>query len=260
MPTSIPLTPRRRWALAIGLPFVIASIGYSALNYVSLIGEDSYAVAATPVPGSGEVTLGVGSGDIYVSPSDNGRSVYSAKVYYSLVRPKLHWKPSANGAFLVGGPNCFWVGSCGVNLRLSLLSGRAVDASSGSGNVSVRNLTGAVQVNDGSGNIVAKDLSGALKLSDSSGNISGTGLASGSVRAADGSGNVDLDFNKPPAEVKVHDGSGNITVRVPSNVSYYVVGDASSGSSNIYVPQDRLSRFIIDLSDGSGNINVLPLR
>ena len=90
MTTPIPLTRSRRRALAIGLPFVLAAVGFGALNYVSLVGEDSYRVPPTAIPGTGTVTFGVGSGDITVSPRSDGRSEYSGMVYYSLIKPKLH--------------------------------------------------------------------------------------------------------------------------------------------------------------------------
>lgn len=260
MSAPIALNPSRRWALAIGLPFVLVAIGFGALNYVSLVAEDSYRVPATTVPGTGEVTLGVGSGDVAVSPSRDRRSEYSGKVYYSLIKPKLHWQPSSDGAVLAGGPNCFWIGNCGVTLRLSVPPSRAVHASSGSGDVDVSGLTGAVRVGDGSGDVVADNLSGSVRLSDGSGNITGTGLASLRVRASDGSGNVRLSFTKPPEQVRVTDSSGNITVAVPAGVAYYVVAKASSGSTHVDVPQDSRSPRTIYLSDGSGNITVVPSR
>jgi hypothetical protein len=103
-------------------------------------------------------------------------------VYYSLVKPKLHWKASSGGTILAGGPNCFWIGSCGANVRLSVPPGRPVHASSGSGDVNVSGLTGAVRVGDASGDIVVNGLSGPLDqtgpnshhtmyLSDDSGDI-----------------------------------------------------------------------------------------
>ena len=258
MTTPIPLTRSRRRALAAGLPFVLAAVGFGALNYVSLVGEDSYRVPPTAIPGTGTVTLGVGSGDIIVSPSSDGRSEYSGMVYYSLVKPKLRWKASSGEAFLAGGPSCFWIGSCGGNLRLSVPPGRPVHASSGSGNVSISGLSGAVRAGDGSGDIVVNGLSGPLEANNSSGNIEASGLTSRSVKVNDDSGNVKLSFTKPPARVTVTVASGNITVVVPAGTTYYVVPSVTSGTKHIDVQTGPNSQHTMYLSDDSGDINVLP--
>lgn len=258
MTTPIPLTRSRRRALAIGLPFVLAAVGFGALNYVSLVGEDSYRVPPTAIPGTGTVTFGVGSGDITVSPRSDGRSEYSGMVYYSLIKPKLHWKTSSGGAFLAGGPNCFWIGNCGANLRLSVPPERPVHASSGSGDVEVSGLTGSVRVGDGSGDIVVNRLSGPLDLINSSGNIEASGLASRNVKANDDSGDVKLSFTKPPARVTVAVASGNITIVVPAGTTYYIVANVVSGSKHIEVETGPNSHHTMYLSDDSGDVNVLP--
>lgn len=247
-------------ALAIGLPFVFAAIGYGGLGFVSLVAHDHFRVPARSVPGTHKVTIGVGSGDVSVSPSHDGRSQFSGVVYYSLFRPKLHWRATPAGVVhLSGGPICLgWAWDCGANLQLSIPPGRYVQASSGSGNVRAHDLSGSVKLSSGSGDVVAKTLSGPLTLYAGSGNITATGLSSPTVRASDGSGDVKLAFTKPPTQVRVGDSSGNITIALPANVAYYVVAHASSGSTNISVPQDPKSHRVVRLSDGSGNIKVVP--
>jgi DUF4097 and DUF4098 domain-containing protein YvlB len=118
-------------------------------------------------------------------------------------------------------------------------------------------LTGALNLNAGSGDITLDHLSGALILNAGSGDINGTSISATKVQANDSSGDVDLSFNRVPKDVDIDDGSGDITVAVPANVSYSVVAKASSGSTTIRVPTNPLSHNVIHLSAASGDISVV---
>jgi hypothetical protein len=251
------LSPGRRLALVLGVPFVLAAIVDGGFQCVSLVGQDSYRIAAITAPIANKVSVGVGNGDITVVPGTGKRAVISGVVNYSLFRPVVKWDHTATGTFLVG-PNCFWAGNCGAELTLSTPAGEAVRATSSSGNVNARNLTGALDLQDASGDIVLNYVSGPLVLSASSGDITGTDLSATKVQANDSSGDVDLSFDSAPHEVDVSDASGDITVAVPANVSYSVVAKAGSGSSNVNVPTNPLSHNVIHLNDDSGDINVVP--
>ena len=257
MPDRLVLTTGRRWALVVGLPFVLAAIVDGGFQCVALVGQDSYRVAPIMAPIANKVSVGVGNGDITVVPGTGKRAVLSGVVNYSLFRPDIKWQHTATGTFLVG-PNCFWAGNCGAELTLATPPGEAVGATSGSGNVSARSLTGALDLQDASGDIVVGYVSGPLVLSDSSGDITGTYISATKVNANDSSGDVDLSFDRVPHDVDVSDASGDITVAVPANVSYSVVAHSYSGSSNINVPTNPLSHNVIHLSDDSGDISVVP--
>jgi hypothetical protein len=251
------LTPGRRWALVLGVPFVLAAIVDGGFQCVALVGQDSYRIAAIMAPIANKVSVGVGNGDITVVPGTGKRAVLSGVVKYSLFRPVVKWEHTATGTFLVG-PNCFWAGNCGAELTLATPAGEAVHATSSSGDVNARNLTGALDLQDASGDIVLNYVSGPLVLSASSGDITGSYISATKVQANDSSGDVDLSFDRAPHDVDVSDASGDITVAVPANVSYSVVAKAGSGSTNINVPTNPLSHNVIHLSDDSGDINVVP--
>lgn len=254
-----PPRPRaRRLTLAIGLPLVLALIIWGAFGVVSLAGQDSYRIPPTALPGSGRLTASVGSGDVAISPSNDGRSSYHGVVHYSLFRPNLHWRTSTDQAVLSGQPICIGWGNCGVNLRLAVPANRPVNTKAGSGDIRVRDLTAAVEARTGSGDILASRLSGQLQAFNTSGQITGTQLTSKRVLARETSGDVTLAFSKPPTQVRATDSSGNITVAVPGNVAYYIVAKAGSGATSIRVPQNPSARRKIYLRDGSGNITVVP--
>lgn len=258
MPHNLKLDPPRRWALAIGVPFALAAVAYGGFTYVALVGQDSYNVHAAVAPVDARVTVGIGCCNLTVVPSPDGRDHLSGVVSYSLVRPQVHWEDTATGSVLEG-PNCRpMIGNCGATFTLAVPLGQATGASTGSGNVQASRLAGALTLKDGSGNIVMDHLSGPLVLSDSSGDITGTDLSAAKVQAHDGSGDVELSFDRAPDEVKVSDSSGDITVEVPTNARYYIEASTSSGSTNIAVASDRLSQRVIYLTDGSGDIQVVP--
>ncbi len=256
MTEHLELTAGRRWALVLGLPLVLGGICYGGLDYVALVGEDTYRIAPITAPIGTKVAVGVDDGDITVVPSSGKQAVLTGVIDYSLVHPVVKWEQTANGTFLVG-PYCFWAGSCGAELTLAVPGGEAVRASSGSGDVSARDLTSALNLDDGSGDILLDHLSGSMVLSAGSGDITGTYLSTTKVQANDSSGDVDLSFTRAPDDVDVSDASGDITVAVPANVSYSVVAKSGSGSTNINVPTNPLSHNVIHLSDDSGDISVV---
>ncbi len=257
MTEPLVLTPGRRWALVLGLPFVLAAIADGGFQYVALVGQDTYRIAPIMAPIAPKVSVGVGNGDITVVPGAGKRAVLSGVVNYSLFRPVVKWEHTATGTFLVG-PNCFWAGNCGAELTLAVPAGEAVRATSSSGNVGARNLTGALDLDDASGDIGLDSVSGPLVLSAGSGDITGTYISATKVQANDSSGDVDLSFDRAPDDVDVSDASGNITVSVPADISYAVVAKAYSGSTDISVPTNPLSHNVIRLSDDSGDISVVP--
>lgn len=255
----VPVRSRyRRLALAIGLPFVLLAIVWGALGVVSLVGRDSYQVSSTVIPASSRLTANVGSGNVTIAPSHDGQSRYRASVHYSLFRPNLHWRTSADRVVLSGQPLCLGWSACGVNLHLTVPAHRPIDTGSASGDVRVKDLTGSVNVHAGSGDVLANRLSGPLQLVDSSGDITGTALTSPRVQAKGTSGNIRLSFARPPERVQLHDSSGDITLAVPGNVSYFIDAKTSSGTTNIRVPQNPNAHRKITVRDISGDITVVP--
>lgn len=257
MPRTMRLTTGRRLALAVGLPFALASVGYAGLNYVSLAGQAKYSLRSTVLPEAPALSLSLGPGSLAVTPSADRRAHLDGEVNYSLVYARVEWRSTPTGVS-VSGPQCFWIGNCGSDLRLALPRPERLHATLGDGSLDISGVRASLQISDGSGDIRLSRVSGPLEMSAGSGNISATGISSASVRASDSSGDVHLSFDKAPTMVDVHDGSGDITVVVPGDVAYRVVAQASSGSKNVGVPTNPASPRVIDVYDSSGNINVVP--
>src|SRR5215471_8430645 len=131
--------------------------------------------------------------------------------------------------------------AAGSTLRLAGKARYSLFLSDGSGNLTLRGLTGPVTVGSGSGDVQANALTGTVNLQTGSGNITGGALSgpkvtlkagSGDIAfdslqsldvvVTDGSGNIDLTFSKAPTRVKVSNSSGNVNVVLPRGVRYQV--------------------------------------
>ena len=257
MINRVPLTRGRVLALVIGVPLVLAIIGWSALTAVAFAGQASYPVRINlPVHG-GTVNFSVDSGDVTVSQTAGDRLVATGTAHYSLVRSTVTWHTTASGVIVT--PECHFVtGVCSFNLRAVVPAGKPANVSAGSGNMVLRGLTGPVNAGSGSGNITGSALSGPqVTIAVGSGDIAVDGLTSQHVVASAGSGNISLTFGKVPSRVRVSNSSGNVSLVLPPGPTYYRVHAATdSGNRIIGVPTNSASSHVITVTDGSGDISI----
>ncbi|MBB6344561.1 DUF4097 family beta strand repeat-containing protein [Nonomuraea muscovyensis] len=178
-----------------------------------------------------------GSGDAVISEYD-GRAVH--------VTETLGWrgtKPEAEhvveGDTLRLSYTCHDGPSCHVNYRIQVPKGLTVDVESGSGDVTLRSLSGTV------------------KLSMGSGDVDGNGLTGKRLTADLGSGSMELKYAAAPDDARLETGSGDIMLRVPDG-SYAVTTDMGSGDESISVKRDNASPHKMTIKAGSGDVSVLP--
>jgi hypothetical protein len=271
----LPLTRGRVLALAIGVPLMLAIIGWTGLNWVALAGQGSYPVRLSAPLTGGTAGLSVDSANLTVRQAAGSAGVrVTGTAHYSLVRSRLTVHRTHAGLTVSTGCR-FPAGACDADLsaivpagaRTSLFDGSGdmtlsgltgpVSASVGSGNLNATALPGSASLGAGSGDVVGTALTGArLMLSDGSGNITIVGLTSGYVHANDGSGDVSLTFTKIPGSVYVKDGSGNVTLVLPRGMLYNVDANTDSGNRNVSVQTSQVSRHLITVIEGSGDINI----
>jgi hypothetical protein len=130
-------------------------------------------------------------------------------------------------------------GNCGVDYKIEVPKGLRVEAETGSGNITLRSLTGP------------------LVLSTGSGDIDASALAGESVVAEAGSGDIELKYGAPMDSAELKVGSGNVTLRVPAG-AYDVSSEVGSGDATVSVKDDQSSPHKISISSGSGDVSVLP--
>src|SRR5258708_29799497 len=268
MTTPLPMTAGRRAALILGVPLALAVIAWTALTAVAFAGQGSYPVRlVVPVHG-GTVNLSAGAADVRVTQAPGSQLRLTGTARYSLVRSKVTWHPTASGVSV--STQCGLVtGVCEFNFGAVLPAGKRAVLSDGSGNLTLRGLTGPVTAGSGSGDVQANQLSGTVSLQSGSGNITGgtvsgpqvtlkagsgniaiDGLASLDVVVSDGSGNIALTFSKIPSRVRVSNSSGNISVVLPRGPTHYQVnGTTNSGNRIVSVPITTGSAHVITVSD-----------
>jgi len=256
MISRVPLTRGRRLALIIGVPLALVIIGQAALTEVAFAGIGSYRVHLdVPVHGP-NVQLGLGSADASITQAAGDRLRLWGKASYSIVRSTVTWRSTPSGA-IVSTQCHFWTGVCGFDFQAVLPTGRPASIDDGSGDITLRGLSGRLSASDGSGNINGSGLTGPVNLQAGSGDIAVGGLASTDVTASDQSGNITLTFTKVPDQVHVSVGSGDVTLVLPRGKTLYrVSATAPSGSRVVGVLTSSLSRHVITVTDGSGNVSI----
>ena len=274
MTTPLPLTKGRLLALSLGVPLALALIAWTGLTEVAYAGLGSYPVhLSVPVRGS-TVSLAAGDADVQVTQAAGNRLRLTGKAQYSLIRSSVTWHSTPSGVIV--SPRChFFVGICSFSFHAVLPAGKRAVVSAGSGNLTLRGLTGPVSGVSGSGDMQANELTGRVSLQNGSGNITGgalsgpkvmlkagsgdiafDGLESLDVVVTDGSGNIDLTFSKAPTRVRVSNSSGNVNVVLPRGVRYQVNATTDSGNRTVGVLQTTAPGHVITVTDGSGNVSV----
>ncbi|HEY4379656.1 MAG TPA: DUF4097 family beta strand repeat-containing protein [Acidobacteriaceae bacterium] len=125
-------------------------------------------------------------------------------------------------------------------------------ARSGSGDVGVAGLAGALSANSGSGSLHLTVTGTAdVKAQTGSGSINLDGVAAG-LRAGTGSGSIEV-IGSPNADWTLRTGSGNIHLKVGNNARFTL--DASTGSGSVHVDQPMATQGSANRHHVSGTVN-----
>jgi hypothetical protein len=118
--------------------------------------------------------------------------------------------------------------------------------STASGNVKAEGFTGRLRLSTASGNVTVRGVGGEIKASSASGNVR-VEDATGSVNASTASGDVEVEMTRVDGADDMHfsSASGDVNVRVPTNIDARVSMSTASGDIEtnfpIEVKQDRYS-------------------
>ncbi len=142
--------------------------------------------------------------------------------------------------------------------RINVSGVAGADASSDSGSVTVRHVSGNVSMRSDSGSLTAEDIGGSFNASDDSGSIHATALRSATVRASGNSGSVHLDFSAAPMNVRATNDSGSVSLTVPGG-PYAITARTDSGGKNLDgVASDPNSARKLFVQSDSGHVSVAP--
>jgi len=269
---ALRMTPGRWITLVIGVPILLAFIGWSGFSLVASLGQASFPVSATIPVKDGRLVASTGGGDITVHQGQvsGGAARLTGTVQYSLVRPRFTVTDSGVGL------HCrLPTGNCGLTATLDVPPRTAVDLTTGGGNmqvsgiqddvtldsaggdVGISGIGGAADLLTGGGNVTASDLGGILTFTTSGGDVNGSGLFSPHVTMSTGGGNVTLVFTQVPDDVRISSSGGDVTIVLPhGSTSYAIQSNAGGGDYHASVPTNDASGHKIKLDTGGGNISI----
>jgi hypothetical protein len=216
-----------------------------------------------------------GSSDVVIAAGSGRDATVDSVARGSFRAPRVHVETHGSTVRVSGGCHAVWFGDCHVAVTVHVPPGTAVqvNASSGdvmasglsgpvrlttsSGDVSASELSGPAALHTSSGDVDARDLSATASLESSSGDVAGTALASPTVAAHTGSGDVDLLFSTAPHSVDAETGSGDVSLLVPRGGVYHVDAETSSGDHVVGVRRDPQANRVLRARTGSGDVSVL---
>ena len=228
------------------------------------------------VNGAGTLDATTGSGDLKVVAGDNTRVHVLGVVHSGGLLGGSHDEvqricdappiEQSGNAIRVGVEPNDWLRHVSVDYTIEVPRAFAVRAGSGSGDVLLGGLGGAVSGTTGSGDVKASVLGGGAQLNTGSGTIDASGL-SGNTRLQTGSGDIHATF-QGPGDVRATSGSGEIRLE---NVEGGLVAHTASGgvelsgtprsawqigtsSGDVKLHLRRDVGFTLDAASASGNV------
>jgi DUF4097 and DUF4098 domain-containing protein YvlB len=118
----------------------------------------------------------------------------------------------------------------GGNIDLNSING-SIDAKTSGGNFALNNINGATKISTSGGNISAKNFIGDFDASTSGGNIDLKGTDS-RIDAETSGGSVYAEYTGENKGIKLETSGGEVTLKVPKNISADVNLSTSGGSVN----------------------------
>src|SRR5579875_356669 len=116
----------------------------------------------------------------------------------------------------------------------------------------------AVVLGQPSGHVIVSGLADGLRITAASVDVSATGLRSPSLTATITSGHLTAAFTVPPRTVAVRLTSAQATLKLPTDTSYAVRRQVTSGSVDVGVPQAAGATRTVTARVVSGDLELVP--
>ena len=252
---ALRMTPGRWITLVIGVPILLAFIGWSGFSLVASIGQASFPVSATIPVKNGRLVASTGGGDITVHQgqlSDGGdleASGFSSDVTLSAGGGNLTASNLDGNLKLDTG---------GGDMTGSGLAGTIQIGAEG-GSVNVSNLNGLMRLDTGGGDLTGNGLTGELQMSTEGGNVQGSAVDSQQVNVQSGGGDVTLVFTQPPQDLRIVAEGGNVNVILPNDATTYDISTPDNQGANLNISSalvSSASHHTISVDSGGGDITI----
>ncbi|MFD4786299.1 DUF4097 family beta strand repeat-containing protein [Streptomyces sp. NPDC058459] len=172
-------------------------------------------------------------GNIDVVPGEGSGARVTEKIRYAGDKPRTEHSVS-EGRLTLTAPSCH---DCGVNYTVSVPPGTTLALDTDGGNITVREIDGAMKARTGGGNVRVTD------------------TAPRTLSARTDGGNIEASLTKPPTTLDAESGGGNVEVSLP-RTPYAVDASTAGGRSTVSVPTDPSSPHHVTIRTGGGNIDV----
>ena len=211
-PGPSPLVRTLRPVLITAVLAVLVLGGFALASH--LWGATRTETGELDLEGSGLLRLQAGPTDVRVVQGDVTVPRYVARVTSGLFDTHFEVERVGGATRLEAACRPLLSPGCGVDVTITVPEGTAVDLLTGSGDVDVSGLDGAVAVRTGSGDVEVE----RLRTQD--------------LTVRSNSGDVEATFARPPFAVKVATGSGDVDLGLPQTRTPYAV-DARSESGEV---------------------------
>jgi hypothetical protein len=248
----VQMTPGRRAALAVSVPFAVALIGWTSYNFVALAATATMRIA-TPVPiRDGALTADVSGSEIVLRQAAAGSAELTGTARYSLFRPVFTQTRTATGVDL--SYRCRGLtGNCDLSATLKVPLRTAVTLSTDGGNVSVPGFTGDLTVLSAGGDVNASTLTGTVRLSTDGGNIE-AGSLSGSLDLRTGGGDLMANTVTGSEAFQAETDGGNVSMQAVADPG----ADINTSGGDVTLTFVKVPRDLQITSDGGNIFVVLP--
>jgi hypothetical protein len=274
-PARLRMTPGRALTLAIGVPVLLALIGFTGLSTVANIGQASFPVHVTIGVRHGQVTAQVNSGNITLRQSTvaGKRAELTGTADYSLI----HSTVTVSGSNVSYRCRFQLTGDCYLDATLAVPARTGVSLSTfggdvtvprftsgqltlntDGGNVTAGTLAGPVSLTTGGGDMTASALDGSLRAVSDGGNLTIQAMDSADASIQSGGGDVSLAYDAAPDSLQVNSDGGNITLALPPG-SYNLQTNTDGGTPSISkaVVDDPSAPKSIVLESSGGDITII---
>jgi DUF4097 and DUF4098 domain-containing protein YvlB len=267
-PGRLRMTPARVLTLVIGVPLVLALIGWTGFGVVTEFSQASFPVSYAIPVNHGQLVASIADGNLTARPGPGNTGRLTGNVQYTLIRPAMSASTTASGTTI--GVNChIQVGNCGLNATLLVPGHTSVTLSTGGGDMTVSGTGGNVSLSSAGGDVAVSQVAGSASVSSGGGDmtVSGTG---GNVSLSSAGGDVAL--SQVPGSASVSTGGGDLTASIlAGRLTFQTEGGdvsadtltapylyADSGGGDVSLVFTRPPGYLDIMSDGGNVTVVLP--
>jgi hypothetical protein len=249
---------RSRWLIAGGVVTAVA-LAFTCLYVWDWFARGEETQHQTYHQRVNRIVVDLNMGDLTITAGDTDQVSVDRELTWSIFKPQVEerWDPGTQTLRVWFHCAPTITGKCSVSYMLGVPPDVPVEARTGSGNITVREMRGDLRLSATSGNVDVANSRGTVWAHSTSGNVRVNGARSQSVDARTTSGDVDLRFAEAPGTVSAKATSGNVNVAVPAGTSYFVGAQAQSGEQKVSVGSDPRAEHKIYAHAGSGHVRVV---